>query len=116
AARHETASAARLKCRPIFRQNAAQNTETMDIIGRLRYWKIQLMDYTPRPHTPPIASEKIASDRKIFFIDLKENDRGRFLKITEDVSGRRDTIMVPMAALPEFVTALERLIEYEGQL
>lgn len=74
------------------------------------------MSFSPRPHIPPIASEKIASDRKVFFIDLKENDRGRFLKITEDVSGRRDTIMVPMDALPDFVAALERLIEYEGTL
>jgi hypothetical protein len=74
------------------------------------------MSFAPRPHVPPIASEKIASDRKVFFIDLKENDRGRFLKITEDVSGRRDTIMVPMEALPDFVAALERLIEYEGTL
>ena len=43
----------------------------------------------------PIASEKVTIDRKIFFIDLKENQRGRFMKITEDVGGRRDTIMLP---------------------
>lgn len=42
------------------------------------------------PPSPPIASEKIAHERKLFFLDLKENDRGRFLKITEDVAGRRD--------------------------
>ena len=36
----------------------------------------------------PLASEKIQVDRKVFFLDLKENQRGRFLKITEDVSGR----------------------------
>ena len=42
----------------------------------------------------PIASEKIVNERKIFFLDLKENQRGRFLKITEDVGGRRDTIML----------------------
>jgi hypothetical protein len=77
---------------------------------------VHRMDYTPKPHSPPIASEKIVNDRKIFFVDLKENNRGRFLKITEDVAGRRDTIMVPMEVLPEFMSALERLIEYEGQL
>ncbi len=29
----------------------------------------------------PLASEKIQVDRKVFFLDLKENQRGRFLKI-----------------------------------
>ncbi len=28
----------------------------------------------------PFASEKVVIDRKIFFLDLKENQRGRFLK------------------------------------
>ena len=65
---------------------------------------------------PPIASEKIVNERKIFFLDLKENQRGRFLKITEDVGGRRDTIMLPAAAFKDFAEALERLIEYEAKL
>lgn len=64
----------------------------------------------------PIASERIALERKVFFLDLKENQRGRFLKITEDVGGRRDTIMLPAAAFKDFVEALERLIEFEGKL
>ena len=64
----------------------------------------------------PIASEKIAIERKIFFLDLKENQRGRFLKITEDVGGRRDTIMLPAAAFKDFAEALGRLIEFEGKL
>ena len=64
----------------------------------------------------PLASEKITIDRKIFFLDLKENNRGRFLKITEDVGGRRDTIMLPAEAFMDFVEALERLIEFESKL
>jgi hypothetical protein len=69
----------------------------------------------PYPHAP-IASEKIISDRKLFFIDLKENNRGRFLKVTEDVSGRRDTIMIPVAILSEFIAALSRIQEFEATL
>jgi hypothetical protein len=64
----------------------------------------------------PIASEKITSDRKIFFIDLKENARGRFVKITEDVGGRRDTIMLPITAVTEFLEALGRIAEFEKKL
>jgi hypothetical protein len=64
----------------------------------------------------PLASEKIQVDRKVFFLDLKENQRGRFLKITEDVSGRRDTIMLPASALKDFVSALSRLVDLEQRL
>ena len=64
----------------------------------------------------PIASEKVTIDRKVFFIDLKENQRGRFMKITEDVGGRRDTIMLPAAAFKDFLEALQRLVEYESKL
>ncbi|MDP9292511.1 MAG: PUR family DNA/RNA-binding protein [Verrucomicrobiota bacterium] len=64
----------------------------------------------------PLATEKIMIDRKIFFLDLKENNRGRFLKITEDVGGRRDTIMLPAEAFGDFSDALARLIETEKNL
>ena len=64
----------------------------------------------------PIASEKVTIDRKVFFIDLKENQRGRFMKITEDVGGRRDTIMLPAGAFKDVLEALARLVEYESKL
>ena len=60
----------------------------------------------------PLYTEKIFSDRKVFFIDLKANDRGKFLKITEDVRGRRDTIMVPEESLQELIDALNNVSEY----
>lgn len=59
----------------------------------------------------PIHTEKIFADRKIFFLDLKENDRGRFVKITEDVRGRRDTIMLPIEVLEEFISGLQNIAE-----
>ncbi|MEM1442029.1 MAG: DNA-binding protein [Verrucomicrobiota bacterium] len=59
----------------------------------------------------PIHTEKVVADRKIFFLDLKENDRGQFVKITEDVRGRRDTIMVPGEILDDFIEALQAVQE-----
>lgn len=58
-----------------------------------------------------ILSEKIQVERKQFFFDLKENPRGRFLKITEDVGGRRDTIIVPSTGLEQFRDMIGRAIE-----
>jgi hypothetical protein len=71
---------------------------------------------TPPRGDEPLASEKVQVDRKVFFLDLKENQRGRFLKITEDVSGRRDTIMLPASGFQDFISALERLFEIEQRL
>jgi len=53
-----------------------------------------------------LHTEKILADRKTFFLDLKENSRGRVVKITEDVGGNRDTIMVPSEILGDFIAAL----------
>jgi hypothetical protein len=36
------------------------------------------------------------------------------LKITEDVNGRRDTIMVPDEALDDFADALERILNTDA--
>ncbi len=73
-------------------------------------------DLPQPPRQPPIATEKIPFERKLFFLDLKENQRGRFLKITEDVRGKRNTIMLPAEAFSEFLEALKRLVEFESKL
>lgn len=70
-------------------------------------------DYSRSPDRV-LASEKVVAGRKIFFLDYKENNRGRVLKITEDVNGRRDTIMIPDKALDDFADALERILDADG--
>jgi len=71
-------------------------------------------DQSTRQFTEPLASEKIVVDRKVFYLDLRENARGRYLKITEDVAGRRDTILLPAEAFRDFVAAAARLVEFEA--
>lgn len=64
-----------------------------------------------------IASDKIQIERKQFFFDLKENRRGILLRITEEVRGHRDTIIVPATGLKDFSEALNKMmdvIEHEG--
>lgn len=58
-----------------------------------------------------IHSEKIVADRKTFFLDLKENARGKVIRITEKVSNNRDRIMVPAEIIDEFIAALEDIRE-----
>lgn len=58
-----------------------------------------------------IFSERIQIERKQFFFDLKENPRGRFLRITEDVGGRRDTIIIPSTGLDQFMEMISQAIK-----
>jgi hypothetical protein len=58
-----------------------------------------------------IKTEKIQIERKTFVFTLKENPRGRFLRITEDVNGRRDTIIIPAPGLEDFRKAFDEMLK-----
>jgi len=47
---------------------------------------------------------------------LKENPRGRFLRITEDVGGRRDNIIVPSTGLAEFKRLVDEMVKAAGEI
>ncbi|MCE9614415.1 MAG: PUR family DNA/RNA-binding protein [Lentisphaerae bacterium] len=57
-----------------------------------------------------LFSEQVQIERKIFSFDLRENPRGRFLKVTEDVGGRRDAIIIPATGLTQFREIIDRAI------
>ncbi len=57
-----------------------------------------------------LYSDRVQIERKQFFFDFKENAGGRFLRITEDVGGRRDTIIIPASGLEMFRDTLSRVI------
>jgi len=54
-------------------------------------------------------------ERKTFVFALKENSRGRFLRITEDVGGRRDTIIIPAPGLEDFKKLLDDMIKVANE-
>jgi hypothetical protein len=61
--------------------------------------------------TETIRSEKLfnRSKHKVYYIDLKTNTEGRFLKITEACNGKRDTIVIPEAMADAFVEAVSKV-------
>ena len=58
-----------------------------------------------------LKTDKVQIERKTFVFTLKENPRGRFLRITEDVGGRRDTIIIPAPGLEDFKKLLEDMVK-----
>ena len=63
-----------------------------------------------------LKTERIQIERKSFVFSLKENPRGRFLRITEDVAGRRDTIIIPAPGLPEFKRVVDELVKISSEM
>ena len=63
-----------------------------------------------------LKSEKIQIERKSFVFTLKENPRGRFLRITEDVGGRRDTIIIPSTGLAEFKKLVDEMVKASEEI
>jgi hypothetical protein len=64
----------------------------------------------PPSQEETIRTEKIQIERKTFIVALKENPRGRFLRITEDVGGRRDTIILPATGLADFKRVVDEMV------
>ena len=58
-----------------------------------------------------LLNEQVQVERKMFSFSLRENPRGRFLRITEDVGGRRDTIIIPSTGLSHVSDILKRVVE-----
>lgn len=68
---------------------------------------------TPKPpvNEETLKTDKVQIERKTFVFTLKENPRGRFLRITEDVGGRRDTIIIPAPGLEDFKKLLDDMVK-----
>jgi hypothetical protein len=72
---------------------------------------------TPKPPTneETLKTDKIQVERKTFVFALKENPRGRFLRITEDVGGRRDTIIIPSTGLEDFKKLVDEMVKASNE-
>ena len=70
--------------------------------------------YQPMPRAfvqeDTLKTGEIQIERKIFTFTLKENVRGRFLRITEDTSGKRSTIIIPSTGLDDFKQLVNEMV------
>ncbi len=78
----------------------------------------------PRPYPQPadydkpyqkveenaLAESLVHIERKTFHLSLKENIRGRLLRITEEAGHNRNTIIVPATGLKEFQAAVAEML------
>jgi hypothetical protein len=58
-----------------------------------------------------IITKELQVERKHFYIEFRENERGRFMRITEEAHGRRNTIIIPSTGLEEFMAMAGEVIQ-----
>eukprot|EP00240_Pyramimonas_obovata_P005664 CAMPEP_0118936006 /NCGR_PEP_ID=MMETSP1169-20130426/15953_1 /TAXON_ID=36882 /ORGANISM="Pyramimonas obovata, Strain CCMP722" /LENGTH=326 /DNA_ID=CAMNT_0006879095 /DNA_START=107 /DNA_END=1087 /DNA_ORIENTATION=+ len=61
-----------------------------------------------------VVSKTLKVESKLFYLDLKENSRGRYLKISEKAAGTRSTIIVPAMGISWFVEVLNYYVTNGG--
>ena len=76
--------------------------------------------YNSQPRPPvnedTLLTAEVQIERKFFVMTLKENPRGRFLRITEDVGGRRDTIIIPSTGLADFKKLVDQMVKASDEI
>ena len=73
------------------------------------------------PPKPPVAEDTLQScevtiERKTFVLALKENPRGRFLRITELRNPRSAAIIIPAPGLPDFQKLLAAMVQADAEI
>ncbi len=61
-----------------------------------------------------IEAKELQIERKRFYVELRENERGKFLRITEEAHGRRNSIIVPSTGAGDFTAAISEVLANNG--
>ncbi len=58
-----------------------------------------------------LYSDTLQVERKFYFFDIKQNNEGRFLRITEKKNDRRNSIIIPASGLADFIEKLKDVVD-----
>jgi uncharacterized protein YxeA len=56
-----------------------------------------------------LYSKQIKAKFRTFYVDLKESQNGKFIKISEKSHGRKSTIMMDAEDVPAFIEAMQEV-------
>lgn len=79
----------------------------------MRYYR---QDWDDRPSRSEVREDIIQSrtfsaERKNYTLEYRENDRGQFLRITEESRGKRNVLIIPSSGIEDFRDALDELLD-----
>ena len=69
--------------------------------------------FPPKSHVAEdtLKSSHVDIERKRFVFHLKENNRGRLLRITEEGNGKQASVIIPSTGLKEFAALLQTMLD-----
>lgn len=70
----------------------------------------------PRGDERTLSTEQVQVERKTFVFLLKENSRGRFVRIIEGDGRYSNSIIIPQSGLENFLTTLAKTTETANNL
>ena len=56
-----------------------------------------------------IRTDKITTDKKMFYIDLMKNANGYYLKLSEWSNGKKYSVFIPGEGLKEFINVFGKI-------
>ena len=62
-----------------------------------------------------LESRELLVERNFFRLEVRENDRGRFLRINEENQGRRNTVIVPDSGFGDFAKAISEILASQAK-
>jgi hypothetical protein len=63
-----------------------------------------------------LKTGQIQIERKTFILTLKENSRGRFLRISEENNTKRNAVIIPATGLMDFQKLVDEMVKELGKI
>ncbi len=72
--------------------------------------------YPQYSHQPPniLEEQELQVERKFFIAQIRENERGKFLRLIEESQGRRNTVIVPGSGFADFAEMINSILSSEA--
>jgi hypothetical protein len=83
---------------------------------RLPFKGLPQMQSRPPVQEDTLNTGQVQIERKTITFILKENPRGRFLRIIEEGRGHNNSIIIPSTGLDEFQKLLDEMIKTSNEL
>lgn len=70
--------------------------------------------YNQYSHNDALETRELQIERKFFKAQIRENERGKFLRLTEESQGRRNTVIVPSSGFADFANLVNEILSTEA--
>lgn len=70
--------------------------------------------YRSQSHSPSLEVRELEVERKFFTAEIRENERGKFLRLTEEAHGRRNTVILPSSGFKDFAAMIQDILSTQA--